>query len=896
MLSFFALIAKWIEHLTVFRQQKEYFTVIQQNINSILSLPLLNKLMIIIRNKLLFSLCLLSSLFGCLNSFSQVPGKTVIKGIVTDAKTGEPVPFASAILKGTTVGTITDIKGKYNIETSVPATKIEFSYLGYQTESQNISQGKEQTINIRLKLSVISLDEVTIKPKRVGYKNKNNPAVELIDKVIANKSVNRKEAFDYLEYKQYEKIQFALSNVSERFKKGNFFGKFKSVFENVDTTKRIGNGILHFFIKETLSDHYFRKDPAATKEIITAEKTINLDEYLDNNGITSHLKYVFQNINIYYNEILFLTNKFVSPIASTAPLFYRYYIIDTLNVNNIKCVRLFFEPRNQADFLFHGHLYVTLDSSYAIRKIDIGINKNINIDWVQDISVVQDFEQFGQKGWLLSKDEIEVDFGIMKNTMGLYGQRTISYKDYKINEPIDDKIFKGPEKIEKIDLATKNPAFWETNRYIPLNKSENGIYAKVDSIKKIPAFKRRMTLIMLISTNFYNLGKIELGPDDSFFSFNSVEGARFRVGGMTTPDFSRKLNFDAYTAYGFKDQLFKYRAGITYSLSPRTIYEFPVKSIRVSYQDDYKVHGQELQFSQRDNLFLSVNRGTAEKLLLNRTFKTEYLNEFENHFSILAGYSFTRQSARGELTFNTVDYRLTSNVSNINISEIFTNLRFAPNETFYQGRLYRSPFPSREPVISLKIAGGTKSIGSDYDYLRLQLTVSKRVYLSILGYTDITIDGGKIFGQVPYSLLFVHAGNQSYTYQKNSYNMMNFLEFVSDQYVSVNAEHCFNGFFFNKVPLLKKLKLRELVTCKVIYGGVTKTNNPDYQSNLFKFPTTTAGIPETYTLERKPYAEAGIGVSNIFKVLRVDLIQRFTYLNLPNVSKTGFRIQFKLDM
>ncbi len=844
-----------------------------------------------------FSIFFFLFLFTGSDSFSQASEKTIIKGIVSDAKTGDPIPYATVLLKGTTVGTITDNQGKYSIETKVPATQVEFSYLGYQTQSKSIFAGKEQIINIRLSLSVIALDEVTIKPKRVGYKNKNNPAVDLIDKVIAHKSVNRKEAYDYLEYKQYEKIQFALSNVSEKFKKGNFFGKFKSVFENVDTTKRIGNGILHFFIKETLSDHYFRKDPAATKEIITAEKTINFDEYLDNNGITSHLKYVFQNINIYDNEILFLTNKFVSPIASAAPLFYRYYIIDTLNVNNIKCVRLFFEPRNQADFLFHGHLYVTLDSCYAIRKIDIGINKNINIDWVKDISVVQDFEQFGQKGWLLSKDEIEVDFGIMKNSMGLYGQRTISYKDYKINEPIHDNIFKGPERIEKIDIATQSPSFWETNRYIPLNKSEIGIYAKVDSIKKIPAFKRRMTLIMLISTNFYNLGKIYLGPDDSFFSFNSVEGARFRMGGMTTPDFSKKLNFDAYTAYGFKDQLFKYRAGITYSLSPRTIYEFPVKSIRVSYEDDYKVPGQEFQFAQRDNLFLSVNRGTAEKLLLNRTFKTEYLNEFENHFSILAGYSFTKQSARGELTFNTVDYRsLTNNVSNINISELFTTLRYAPNETFYQGRLYRSPFPSREPVISLKFAGSSKSIGSDYDYLRLQLTVSRRVYLSVLGFTDISLDGGKIFGKVPYSLLFVHAGNQSYSYQRNAYNMMDFLEFVSDQYVSLNAEHCFNGFFFNKIPLLKKLKLRELVTCKVIYGGVTKTNNPDYQSDLFKFPMTTSGIPETYTLERKPYAEAGIGVSNIFRVLRVDLIQRFTYLDLPNVAKTGFRIQFKLDM
>jgi hypothetical protein len=851
----------------------------------------------IFRKRYSLSILLLLILFINLNSFSQVPAKTVIRGTVTDAKTGEPIPFATVFLKGTTVGAITDKQGKYSVETDAPATMVEFSYLGYQTESKIISQGNNQTINVRLNLSVIALDEVMIKPRRSGYKNKNNPAVELIDKVIEKKGENRKESYDYLEYKQYEKIQFALSNVSEKFKQGNFFGKFKSVFENVDTTKRIGNGILHFFIKETLSDHYYRKNPEATKEIVRAEKTINLDEYLDENGITSHLKYVYQNINIYDNEILFLTNKFVSPIANNAPLFYRYFIIDTLNINNIKCIRLFFEPRNKADFLFHGHLYITLDSSYAIRKIDIGINKNINLDWVQDISVTQDFDQFGEKGWLISKDEIEVDFGIMKNSMGLYGQRTISYKDYIINEPIDDKVFKGPERIEKIAPDTKMPDFWESNRYIPLNKAENGIYTKVDSIKKIPAFRMRMNLVMLISTNFLNLGKIELGPDDSFFSFNSVEGFRFRMGGMTTPAFSRKISFDGYGAYGFNDKIFKYNAGVTYSLTPRTIYQFPVKSIRLSYQTDYKVPGQELQFSQGDNLFLSFKRGQSEKLLFNRTIRTEYLNEFENHFSYLLGYSYTSQSPRGDLNFNTIDYRsLTGNINNINISEFYVNLRYAPNETFYQGRLYRSPFPSKDPVIQLKIAGSSKAAGSDFDYLRFQLGISRRFYLSILGYTDIALEGGKLFGTVPYPLLFIHRANQTYTYQRNSFNMMNFLEFVSDKYISLNAEHCFNGFFLNKIPLLKKLKLRELVTCKVLYGGVSGTNNPDYQNTLFKFPADINGVLQTYTLERKPYVEASIGVSNILRVFRVDLIQRFTYLSNPNVSNLGVRVQFRLDI
>ncbi len=345
------------------------------------------------RKKYLILGFLLLAFFICLNTFSQIPAKKVITGLVLDAKTGDPIPFVSVFIKGTSVGTLTDKDGKYKIETNLPVKSIWFSFLGYQTESRDISERREQTVNISLSQSVISLDEVIVSPARRNYKNKNNPAVELIEKVIENESVNRKESYDYLEYKQYDKIQFALSNVTEKLKQGNLFSKFSFIFENVDTTKRIGNTILPLYIRESISDHYYRKNPEATKEIIRAEKTNNLNEYLDNKGVSNYFNYLYQNINIYDNEILFLTNKFLSPIAKTAPLFYRYYILDTLSVNNIKCIKLFFEPRNKADLLFHGDLYITMDSSYAVRKIDMGMNKNINIDWVQEVSIIQDFEQ-----------------------------------------------------------------------------------------------------------------------------------------------------------------------------------------------------------------------------------------------------------------------------------------------------------------------------------------------------------------------------------------------------------------------------------------------------------------------------------------------------------------------
>ncbi len=851
----------------------------------------------LINKKYTFIIYLFIGLTNHLISYSQISEKTVIVGSVTDAKTGLPVVGTNAFLEKTTIGTTTDKEGKYRIETITPAEKIIFSFIGYQTESRNISKDKVQTINVSLKLSVFSLDEVKINPLKKGYKNKNNPAVDLIEKVIDNKDKNRKEKYDYLEYKQYEKVQFALSNITEKFRQGSMVSKFKFVFDNIDTTKRIGNNILPLFIKESLSDHYYKKNPETKKDIVLAEKTTNVDEYLDNKGVSAYFNYLYQNINIYDNEILFLTNRFLSPIAKTAPAFYKYYILDTLSVNNIKCIKLFFEPRNKADFLFHGNLYITMDSSYAIRKIDMGINKNINIDWVRDISITQDFDQFGQKDWLISRDEISIDLGIVNNSLGLYGQRTISFKDYKINEPVNEVIFKGPEKIEKPDPASNSEGYWESNRYDPLSKSEKGIYTTIDSIKKIPAFKRSMNLITLLTTGFLNLGKIEIGPDGSFYSYNTVEGSRLRFGGRTTADFNKKITLDSYIAYGLTDKILKYFGSVTYSLTPGTIYQFPVKLIKLSYQKDTKIPGNELQFNQEDNIFLSLKRGVSDKLFLNKTIKAEYLNELENHFSYQIGYSFTRQSPEGNFYFNTDNYlSLTNTVPYINISELYLNLRYAPNETFYQGKIYRDPLPGKYPVIQLNIAYGSKLISNDFNYMRFQLNVSRRYYISIIGYSDISFETSKIYGQVPFPLLFIHRANQTYSYQENSYNLMNFLEFVSDQYVSLNIDHCFNGFFFNKVPLLKKLKLREIVTCKILYGGLSNIDNPDYQNNLLRFPVNNNGTPLTYSFDKMPYIEASVGVSNILKIFRVDLIKRFTYLNHPDVSELGIRIQFKLDI
>ena len=828
--------------------------------------------------------------------YAQNNADIVIKGTVVDAETKEPIPFAGVELVNGKAWTTTNMDGQYSIISKGTANKIRFTCLSYDPFVKSLAPGKSQIINAKLKSAVVSINEVVVRPNRRRYKNRKNPAVELIEKVIESKSQNRKEGLDYYEYEKYEKTQFALSHFSEKLKQRKALRKFQFVFDNVDSTKLAGLKILPVYLKETLSDFYYRKSPKATKEIIKANKMVSFEGYIDNQGMTESLKYLYQDINIYDNDISFLTNKFLSPIANTAPEFYKYYIQDTSMVKGNKCVKLFFSPRNKTDMLFQGFMYIKLDSSYVVKRIEMSVNKDINLNWVKDVNIVQEFDQIQDKGWLLTTDEISIDFGLSKNGMGVFGQRTVSYKDYKVNKIRGDSIYKGVDVIQNKDADERNAAFWDIHRHQPLSKSEKGVYTIIDSVKKVPAFKRTMDIMMLLISGYKDLGYFEIGPVNTFYSYNPIEGVRLRFGGRTTPKFSKKINFESYLAYGYTDKNYKYYLGTTYSLTDKTIYNFPVKSIKLSIQDETKIPGQDLQFVQEDNILLSIKRGENNKLLYNKTFKIEHLNEFDNHFSYALSYNYTRQSPGGNLFFNPVNYNSSvDNTPYINISEVSATLRYAPHEQFYTGKLYRTPIANKYPIIQLQYTIGSKILHNDYNYHNLRVSISKRFYPSVLGYTDVIWEAGKIFGKVPYPLMTIHRANQTYSYQISSYNLMNFLEFVSDQYISLNIDHCFNGFIFNKVPLLKKLKLREVATFKALYGSVSDSNNPNKQTGLFKLPVDIDGNPTTYTLEKKPYIEASVGVSNIFKFFRVDLVKRLSYLEHQNVSSIGIRARFKFD-
>jgi len=410
------------------------------------------------------------------------------------------------------------------------------------------------------------------------------------------------------------------------------------------------------------------------------------------------------------------------------------------------------------------------------------------------------------------------------------------------------------------------------------------------------SFKLTLDVLTVFAGGYLNFGPVEIGPTGTFYGFNPVEGFRPQFGGRTTTEFSKRYYFGAYGAYGFKDERFKYYLSAAYSLNNKSIYKFPENYIMASVQHDITIPGQNLEVTGENNFFLSFKRGNNYVYLYDYSYRLDYKLEFENHFSYSLGINRLTQSPAGALYFiNTGNNNETNSINNLITTTVTAGLRYAPHEEFYQGKVYRSPVNNKYPVFSLDYTEGLKNaFGGQYNYQKLRARIDKRFYLSQLGFADVRFEAGHLFGQVPYPLLNIFPANQSYFFDIYSYNLMNFLEFVSDHYESIGIDQHFNGFFFNKIPLFKKLKWREVASFKAAYGGLSDENNPSLHPLLYQFPATSTGQQITYALGNTPYVEGSVGIENIFKIVRLDLVRRFTYLDHPDVSPWGLRVSFQL--
>lgn len=824
---------------------------------------------------------------------------TVVKGVVTDAHSKQPLPFVSVAFNGSTTGTLTDANGKYTLRTNKPYTQLKISLIGYKIVIRNVVAGQEQVINFKLQEEGKTLNEVTINSaKRQKYRNKDNPAVELIRKVIAHKNQNRLQSYNYAEYQQYEKLQFSFSNLSSNISDKRIFRKYKFLLDNRDSSTLPGKSLLPVYLDEKLTQNYYRADPKAKKTVILGEKKVNFGSFIDDEGLNTYLNRMYSEVDIYSNNIFLMTNQFLSPIADEAPTFYKFFITDTVTDGNTKLVELSFTPRNTTDMLFEGEIYITLDTSYAVQKAKLSINKNINLNWVRDMYVNQDFEKNADGKYILKKTDMMADFGITKNgKAGLFGERTLSYRNYIVNKPRPDTTYDKVDALPPEGIDNQPEKFWTQARGTDtLTTAESKVYKNIDSLKTMPSFRRTMDIASLLLAGYKSFGPFEVGPANTFYSFNPIEGFRLRIGGRTTPELSKRYYFETYAAYGFRDERWKYFGSATYSINNKTIYRFPQNYIRLSVQRDTKIPGAELQFVQEDNFLLSFKRGVNDKYLYNDYYRFDYVHELENHFSYNLGYKYWKQAPAGSLEFVNNLNNTPNIVPALTTSEATLHLRYAPHEQLLQGKIYRITIPSKYPIYNIDYTAGIKDLfGGQYNYQRLHARFDKRFYLSQLGYTDLTVEGGYMFGQAPFPLLTIHRANQTYSYQLDSYNLMNFLEFVSDHYASFHVDHCFNGFIFNKVPLFKRLKLREYISFKALYGGIRDENNPALHPDLLQFPKDTEGRPLTYSLGKAPYTEGSIGVGNILKFFRVDLVERFNYLDNPNTTRFGIRTRATFD-
>jgi hypothetical protein len=837
------------------------------------------------------------ALFVMNNIYAQ---ETVVKGIVVDSITQRPVQGVSVyFLKGR--GVVTDSLGRYMIITNTSINKVVVSSVGFRQVQFTVNRYKMQELNIELGPDPALLTNVTVNTnKRAKYRNKDNPAVELIRNVIENKENNRIASYDYVEYEQYEKIQAALSNANDKVTNTRLLKKYNFLFENRDSTKLNGKVLMPIYLEEKLSKQYMRKNPSTTKAMILGEKKVNFGSYIDNEGLSSLLNRLYENIDIYENNIPIFAYQFLSPIANTAPTFYMYYIRDTITDEyGTKLVKLYFTPRNTNDLLFRGNMFITLDGNYAVQKINMFISKNANINWIKELHADLEFERGDDKRYHLVKSDLMADMGLSKNSTsgGFFGERTVSYKGFAFNKPRPDSLFQGPAVVRNEEVIAKMPdSFWQAKRHNPLSGPESKVYSNIDSLEKMPSFRRTMALLTLLFAGYGNLGPVEIGPVNTFYSFNPVEGFRLRFGGRSTPAMSKRLYFETYGAYGFNDKQWKGFLSATYSLNNKSIYTFPMNYIRISAQSDTKIPGQDLEFVQEDNFLLSFKRGNNERWLYNNIYQAEFVKEFKSRFSYSIGFKNWHQQPAGILTYTKTTNGAPENVQNVITTELNAQVRWAPNEKFYQGKIYRIPIFTKYPIFTLSAAAGVKGLlGGQYNYQKVDLRIEKRNYMGRLGYADATFEAGYTFGQVPFPLLTVHRANQTFAYQLNSYNMMNFLEFVSDRYASFTWVHHFMGIVFNRIPLLKKLKFREVASFKVLFGGVRSENNPLLNSSLFAYPTLN-GVTSTFALDpTKPYMEASVGVENIFNILRVDFVKRLSYLDNPGISPYGIRTRFRFD-
>lgn len=823
-----------------------------------------------------------------------------IKGMVIDSIDGGPLPYASVLWKGSDKGTITDENGKFSLSVSGKNVVLEISFLGYEPKQVKVASGKTENLRIALAPSNIVLNEIVVKPGRERYRRRDNPAVRFVKQVIERRESNAPRNHDYYSYDQYEKVVFAMNEFQPKEKKN---GKFNFVKDFIDTLE-IGTTILPVSEKERVEKVYYRNSPRSEKRLVKGSKSSGVDEIFSRDGIQQFLDEAFQEVDIFQNNIPLFLQRFVSPLSAIGPGFYKYYLLDTLEVAGKPCVDLGFVPFNSESFGFTGHLFVALDSTYFVKRVILNVAKDINLNFVSGMTIEQTFERTPDNTRLLTKDDIRVNFKLSEKSKGMYAQRLILYENHSFLPPPgqEARIFEesAPVIIQQ-EAYNRKEDFWESNRpELARKKNPNTVEKLMARFRSVPLFYITEKVVTTLVSGYIptnkdpRKNKFDLGPMNSTINGNAIEGARFRVGGGTTPVFNKHWFLEGYAAYGTRDHKLKYDGLVEYSFRPRSTYrlEFPIHSLRFEYMYDINKLGQNYMYTSKDNVMLAIRRKKDTRATYLRRAEFTYTREHYNGFSYGLVLRNFREYATPYAPFNRfgADGNVVP-VSHYDMTELEVKLRYGKDEKFYQTRTQRVPITYDALIFNLSHVMAKKGLlGSSYTYQRTDIGMQKRFWFSAFGYLDVILKAGKIWNKVPYPLLILPNANLTYTIQTETYTNMNAMEFINDEYASWDITYYMNGNLFNRIPLIKKLKWREVFCFRGLWGHLTDKNNPAYGGEgLYQFPS------ETSALGRTPYMEASVGIENIFKFLRIDYVWRLNYRSNPDIQKSGIRCTMRLS-
>lgn len=849
---------------------------------------------------------LLAFIFNITCAAQQHNDKIRIYGYIYDATTKEALPYASIRINKTTLGCSSDNKGNFSFFASHLRDTLIVSCIGYKEARIALSSKTRMPLTLKLTPEDYQLSEVTIKPKKEKYSRKNNPAVTLVRTIIERRDDNSPENKDYYSRDRHEKLNVALNNFNSS-QDSHFSKKFSFLDQYIDTSLVSGKPILHISARELIGTDYYRKSPKRHRMHVKARKRNGIDDVFSAESLEALYEETFKDVNIFDDNISLFGNKFMSPLSKLGPTFYRYYIMDTLDIDGEQCIDLAFTPFNSESMGFTGHIYVTADSTFFIKLVQMNVPHDINMNFIEYMNIKQEFGRLDDGTRILNNESLVTEFKVIDAVNGFYASRNVAYGNYKF-EPSEEatKILEFPGTVFEDDNSMKkDETYWAENRLAEVSEKEQSVGKMMKELRANPIYYWVEKGVSFLFTGWVPIREHEppifYGPVNTTVSYNKLEGLRLRTGAMTSAYLNPHLFGRFFVAYGVNDQRWKYMGELEYSFKKKKEHpnEFPIHSIKAHYESDVHQYGQTYLYTNKDNMFLSIKRQEDNKIGYLKNAELTYTREFYNHFS----YAITMRN-RKDIATHLIPFERTSTIDNITTStfvkdltqsEVEIKLRYAPKEKFTQTKWNRHSILPEHPVFTLKHRIGFKGImGGDFNYHHTEAGFQKRFWFSAFGYTDCILKAGKVWNKVPFPLLITPNANLSYTIQDESFWLMNAMEFFNDEYASWDLTYYMNGLIFNRLPLIRKLNWREVVSCRGIFGNLSDKNRPDVLNTgeLFKFPYEN---DEYHYLGSDPYVEVAFGIENIFRVLRIDYVRRLTYRQLPGIDKDGIRIKLHVQ-